>query len=214
MARQFPPGDPTLIARSLEIGEREGMPVAISTSTRGYDTDAADLWSAVTTPERLARWFLPVSGDLREGGRYQFEGNAGGTITVCRAPERIEATWEFGGGTSWVEVTVSSRPAGTATLTLTHISPMDPDFWRRYGPGATGVGWDLAFDGLARYLVDPDHPLDEAAIVASEAGRAFIQISSTLWGEASIAAGTPVDQALSAAANSAAFFTGMPEPGP
>ena len=34
--------------------------------------DAAidDVWDACTNPERIPRWFLPVSGDLRLGGRY------------------------------------------------------------------------------------------------------------------------------------------------
>ena len=44
-------------------------------STRGavrvedvYDTDIDDLWTACTTPDRLARWIAEVSGDLRVGG--------------------------------------------------------------------------------------------------------------------------------------------------
>ena len=35
---------------------------------RTYATTCEDLWSAVTEPERLARWFAPVSGDLAVGG--------------------------------------------------------------------------------------------------------------------------------------------------
>ena len=33
-----------------------------------YDTDLADLWSAITEPDRLARWVATVEGDLRLGG--------------------------------------------------------------------------------------------------------------------------------------------------
>ena len=47
---------------------------------RSYPTDIEDLWHACVTPERLKRWFGPVTGDLREGGTYQIEGNAHGTI--------------------------------------------------------------------------------------------------------------------------------------
>ena len=36
---------------------------------RSYRTTPADLWSAVTDPERLARWLGPVY--LRAGGRYE-----------------------------------------------------------------------------------------------------------------------------------------------
>lgn len=56
------------------------------TMRRSYPTDAADLWSALTEPERIARWFLPVSGDLREGGSFQLEGNAGGDILTAGHP--------------------------------------------------------------------------------------------------------------------------------
>ena len=44
------------------------------------------MWDACTDPERIGRWFLPVSGDLRLGGRYQLEGNAGGEILRCEPP--------------------------------------------------------------------------------------------------------------------------------
>ena len=44
---------------------------------RTYDAAIEDVWDACTNPERIGRWFLPVTGDLRTGGRYQLEGNAG-----------------------------------------------------------------------------------------------------------------------------------------
>lgn len=43
------------------------------------------MWDACTDPERIPRWFLPISGDLRLNGRYQLEGNAGGAITEAAA---------------------------------------------------------------------------------------------------------------------------------
>src|SRR5262245_64516208 len=33
-----------------------------------FDTDIDDLWSALTDPARLARWYAQVEGDLRPGG--------------------------------------------------------------------------------------------------------------------------------------------------
>ena len=78
--------------RTLEAGEARTL-----TISRVYDTTAEDLWDACTNPERLPRWFLPVSGDLREGGRYALEGNASGTIERCQAPHALDATWEYGG---------------------------------------------------------------------------------------------------------------------
>jgi uncharacterized protein YndB with AHSA1/START domain len=51
----------------------------VVTISRTYDTDVDDLWDAVTNPQRIPRWFLPITGDLQVGGRYQLEGNASGT---------------------------------------------------------------------------------------------------------------------------------------
>ncbi len=36
-----------------------------------YDTDIDDLWSAITDPARLARWYGEVEGDLRVGGNLR-----------------------------------------------------------------------------------------------------------------------------------------------
>src|SRR6266513_5421115 len=36
-----------------------------------YDTDIGDLWSALTNPVRLARWWGEVEGDLRLGGEFR-----------------------------------------------------------------------------------------------------------------------------------------------
>ena len=49
------------------------------------------MWDAVTSAERIPRWFLPISGDLRLGGRYQLEGNAGGEVLECAPPARRRA---------------------------------------------------------------------------------------------------------------------------
>lgn len=68
-------------SRTLEAGEARTVTVS-----QTYDTDLDDLWEAVTTAERIARWFLPVTGELKLGGHYQLQGNAGGTVTACEAP--------------------------------------------------------------------------------------------------------------------------------
>ena len=55
-----------------------------------------EVWDALTDPERIGRWFLPISGDYRLGGRYQFEGNAGGEILECERPRRLRVSWVYG----------------------------------------------------------------------------------------------------------------------
>src|SRR3954469_17774066 len=91
------------IEREIEAVEREvgtGPHAAgeghVVRLRRSYDAPIEDVWEALTTPERIGRWFLPISGDYRLGGRYQFEGNAGGEILDCERPNRLRATWEYG----------------------------------------------------------------------------------------------------------------------
>src|SRR5215831_2716204 len=65
-----------------------------------YDTDLADLWSAVTEPDRLARWIATVDGDLRVGGiiqaRFTSSWEGPGRIDVCDAPHRLVVTMQPG----------------------------------------------------------------------------------------------------------------------
>ena len=71
--------------------ERDGQPARAVTLARSYATTVEDLWDAVTNGERILRWFLPISGELAPGGRYQLEGNAGGVITACEPPITFRA---------------------------------------------------------------------------------------------------------------------------
>lgn len=59
-----------------------------------FDTDIDDLWSALTDPARLARWYGEVEGELRLGGEFHarlyatgWEGT--GTVAVCEPPRRL-----------------------------------------------------------------------------------------------------------------------------
>ena len=196
------------VERSVSSVERDGRPSHAVTLARHYDATLEDVWDAVTNRERIPRWFLPISGDLVLGGRYQLEGNAGGTITACERPSRVALTWEFDRDVSWVEVHLLDDGAGRARLMLTHTAHVS-EHWAEYGPGATGVGWELGLMGLAIHLARPDEPkLDEAAFAASADGKAFIAGSSDGWGQASIAFGTAADAALAAASRTTAFYTG------
>src|ERR1700760_2713587 len=89
------------VTRTVRSFKKDGKPASTVTLTWLYATDAEDLWDALTNPERIPRWFLPVQGDLKVGGRYQFTGNAGGTIEACEPPRRLAVSWEFGTQTSW-----------------------------------------------------------------------------------------------------------------
>jgi uncharacterized protein YndB with AHSA1/START domain len=199
--------------RSVSVLEREGKPARGVTLERTYSTTPDDLWDALTNPERLPRWFLPVSGDLKPGGRYQLEGNAGGTITQCVPPRALSLTWEFGGGMSWVEVRLTPEGAARSRLTLCHICPVD-DFWSQYGPGAVGVGWDLGLLGLETHLSSGGAAgFDENAVIGSPEGKVYIAEASADWGRAAVAAGEDAARAEAAAKQTTAFYTGAPVPG-
>ncbi|MES5483446.1 SRPBCC family protein [Bradyrhizobium sp. INPA03-11B] len=205
------------VVREVAVRERDGKPARAAIATRSYDTDIADLWDALTNPERIPRWFLPVSGDLKLGGRYQFQGHAGGEITTCEPPHRLAVTWEAMGTVSWLTVTLADDGSRGTRLELEHLSLIEGDFWDRYGPGAVGVGWDLGLMGLALYLATaPGQLFDRAAAAAwpgSDDGKDFIRRSSADWCRASIKAGTDESAARRAEANTTAFYCGEPEPG-
>jgi len=198
------------VVRRVEDREHEGVPVRVVIASRGYETGIDDLWDALTRAERIRRWFLPVSGDLELGGKYQLQGNAGGTITACEPPHCLAVTWEFGGQVSWVAVELSAIGEGRTELTLEHLAPIDPH-WDSYGPGAVGVGWDLTLIGLAMHLgagggvIDPDA---FAAWSASDDGKAFIRGSAKGWGAGDIAGGEDPAAARRRAEATAKFYTG------
>jgi hypothetical protein len=155
---------------------------------------------------------MPVSGDLRVNGRYQLEGNASGTIERCDPPNGFAATWEYGGDVTWIEVRLSAENGGTR-FELEHIAHVDDERWAEFGPGAVGIGWDMALMGLAQHL-SPGGPAvvpeESAAWTASDEGKEFMTSSSEQWCEASIAAGTDEGEARAAAERVTAAYTASP----
>lgn len=201
--------DPTAaidaVHREIQDATHGGAPARMVVAERTYPAPPDDVWDALTNRERIPRWLLPISGELRLGGRYQLEGNAGGTITACDPPRHLAVTWEYDGGVSWVDVHVTTSGDDTA-VRLEHVALVDDlDKWDEFGPGAVGVGWDLTLLGLAEHLatgsaVNPD-PTDAA-------GLEFMRRSSDAWGRAAIAYGTPPEEAEAAAARTTAAYTG------
>jgi hypothetical protein len=180
----------------------------VVTITRAYDTEPADLWAACTEPERIRRWFLPLSGDLRVGGRYQLEGNAGGTIEACDPPRSLRATWEFGEQLSRITLRVAGGAAGGAELALEHDLPVDAH-WEQYGPGAVGIGWDLGAHGLALHVERGERPAEgdaAAAWMASPEARALMIEAAEAWRAADAASGTDPETARAAAERTATAY--------
>jgi uncharacterized protein YndB with AHSA1/START domain len=140
------------VIREVDSREHEGRLARVVVATRTYDTTIEDVWDALTNAERIPRWFLPISGDLRLSGNYQLQGNAGGEITRCEPPRLFAVTWVMNGPVSWLTVSLASDPAGGTRLELAHVAHVEDEWWDRFGPGAMGTGWDWALMGLGRHL--------------------------------------------------------------
>ena len=203
------------VTREIGFGESNGEPTRIQVLTRTYDIGQDSLWDALTNIDRIPAWFLPISGDLRLGGSYQLEGNAGGEITDCDPLEHFALTWVMQDQISWVDVRLSVlAPRGTE-LRLEHIAHVPPEFWEEYGPGATGIGWDLALFGLAQHFLTGVKIEPETAVawMGSAEGQEFICHSSNAWCDVAIEAGTDRNLALSCAESATEFYLGTGENG-
>jgi len=195
----------------LEAGEARSV-----TISRTYGSPIDDVWDACTNPERIPRWFLPVSGDLQLGGRFQLEGNAGGTIERCDPPNGFAATWAYGGEVSWIELRLSATAQAATRFELEHTAHVDDTRWAEFGPGAVGVGWELGLVGLAIHLATGQtvDPQAAAAWSTSDDGRQFMSLSSRRWCDVSVAAGADEVDARAAADRTTAAYTGAaPEAG-
>lgn len=130
---------------------------------RRFDAPIAEVWAAVTTPDRINRFFLPVGGDLREGGHYAFEGQASGRILVCDAPNRLRVEWNPPDRDSSDRVEIRLRAEGpdATWFELEHASAEDV-FHTDLSTGkySPSIGWEGPLHYLGEYLrgVLPDRP--------------------------------------------------------
>ena len=115
-----------------------------------YDTDIDDLWSAVTDPERLARWLVEVEGDLRVGGQVQVRFTSTwtgpGRIDTCDAPHHLLVTLSPGTPDETVlEATLAPDGEKTRLVVEERGIPLDEI-------AGHGSGWQAHVEDLSRYL--------------------------------------------------------------
>jgi uncharacterized protein YndB with AHSA1/START domain len=124
-----------------------------------YDTDIKDLWSAITDPERLARWYGKVEGDLRPGGEFrlyveasQWEG--AGRIDKCEPPRHLVLTnrqsdesWQQGEVPYEEVVDATLAEDGEGTILVVEVSALPLAKLPYYG-----AGWQHNLETLAAYL--------------------------------------------------------------
>ncbi len=93
------------------------------TVEREYAASGSDLWSALTEPERLARW---IGRYTATGDDYRLEMGDGsavvtGRVIVCEAQNRIVVRWRFTGeAETELEATITPHGQEHVVLTLTH----------------------------------------------------------------------------------------------
>jgi uncharacterized protein YndB with AHSA1/START domain len=138
-----------------------------------YNTGVDDLWSAVTEPERLARWWGRVEGDLRPGGDIRlFVESAGlesiGRVEACEPPRRVRVTSresdESWAGSSpdapppFDSVTeVTLTPDGDQTILVIEVSGLPLEKIAFYG-----AGWQMHAENLASYLAGHERGDEQA----------------------------------------------------
>jgi uncharacterized protein YndB with AHSA1/START domain len=126
-----------------------------------YDTGIEDLWSALTDPGRLARWYGQVEGDLRPGGQFRLhvgsaDMDATGRVEACEPPRRLAVTtretdesYRRGNGVppydEAIEATLTAD--GGQTILVIEVRGMPLDKIAFYG-----AGWQLHAENLAAHL--------------------------------------------------------------
>jgi uncharacterized protein YndB with AHSA1/START domain len=119
-----------------------------------YDTDIGDLWSACTTPDRLARWIADVSGDLGVGGIIQASFTSTWTgparVEVCEQPHHLLLTMEPGtDDETELEAWLTEEGNQTRLVVEERGLPLQRLHYH-------GAGWQAHLEDLGRSLVgDP-----------------------------------------------------------
>jgi uncharacterized protein YndB with AHSA1/START domain len=118
-----------------------------------FDTNADDVWSALTDPARLARWYGEVEGDLRLGGEYRarlfasgWEGT--GRVEACEPPRRLLVRIKKGDGPDGNEIEATLTADDGQTIMVWEERGMPLDLLSAYGAGVQLHVEDLA-DHLA-----------------------------------------------------------------
>jgi len=126
-----------------------------------FDTDIDDLWSALTDPGRLARWYGQVHGDLRPGGEFRLyiesaELESTGRVEACEPPRRLLVTtretdesYRRGRGALPFDQTIEATLAadGDQTFLVIEVRGMPVDKIAFYG-----AGWQIHAENLAAHL--------------------------------------------------------------
>jgi len=198
--------------REVREGHREELSTNIVILSAEFEVEPSQLWLYLTTQKGLAKWFGVVSGELSLRGGFSVKDNASGTILECVREKSIAATWEFAGDISWVHISLKKFGMKTK-LILEHEMPITPSsqkHWDKFGPGASGVGWDCAFLGLKGVIESNAQSSAEQSYVwlETEDGMSALREWAVSWGTAHTQTGEDSNVAKQMALQTAAFYCG------
>ena len=125
------------------------------TLARRYAVPIAEVWHALTTPERVARWYGTIVGDppRAPGDRFDVDLGSGmvrrAELEGCDAPRALSYTWWSGDDDpGLVRIRLVTVENGTE-VTVTH------DRLRPHRMVGYGAGWEQSLVALAATLGDP-----------------------------------------------------------
>ncbi len=134
---------------------------------RRYPDAIDEVWSALTTSERLARWYGTYTGEGRPGGTVELtitgEVDAGGEVAApvgvriveCEAPRRLVVDIPENEHRSWrIALTLTEDAAGTALVLEQCLSD-------GLDAGDLSAGWSWYLDRLAAALRGQPMPVWE-----------------------------------------------------
>ena len=121
---------------------------------RRYPATPAEVWSAITEPERVGRWLAPAT--LLGDGRYRLDFGddhvTTGEVETCDPPPALVDSWDFAGAPA-SRVSVEVRPEGDGSVLVLDHTRLPQD----QGAGF-GAGWEAHLATLEAQLSGESSP--------------------------------------------------------
>jgi uncharacterized protein YndB with AHSA1/START domain len=131
-----------------------------------FNTDIDDVWSALTDPSRLARWYGEVEGDLQLGGEFRarlfasgWEGT--GRVEESEPPQRLLVLTRQANKPDEQVIEATLTADGDETILVWEERGMPLDLVAAYGAGVQVHVEDLAAYLAGRDRCDADARFEE-----------------------------------------------------
>jgi uncharacterized protein YndB with AHSA1/START domain len=133
-----------------------------------FNADIDEVWSALTEPERLARWYGEIEGELRVGGAYRARLHASGwegtgRVEDCEPPRRFVVVSRGLNEANEVSTEVRLTINGDQTALVVEKRGLPVDLLWAYGAGNHIHVEDLAAHIAGRDRADAKTRFDELA---------------------------------------------------